>query len=345
MPPDLLTSAAIAVVVVIFVVAVLWRRYWPALRASFSSGATEVGKLVKRSGHKESGGDKEEVSVLMGSALDGEEAPKAGPAFSVPSSFVPLLSREDLRELSTHFPSRVVGKDLSLVFCTRRDGYSLRTLWRCVRGHGPTLIVVMDDGGNVFGGFASRDWAGTDIVTGTHSSGDASSATVPLSSGLGYGGALGDAPASHWARGTVGYQGSPGALTRGGATTYFGSGEAFLFTARPALAVHRWSRANNMFMLARETMLAFGGGGAGFGLFLDGDLERGTSARCLTFNNPPLSGGSDPVGGAFKVTQVEVYSFGVGTAVRPAEIVAAVRNQMSAAARTMRQAVGKRVAT
>lgn len=208
---------------------------------------------------------------------------------------VSLLSPVDAARLVTHLPSRCVGKELTLVFSTQQHGYSLATLLRRARGAGPTLLVVMDDAGGVCGGFAARDWGGDDLVT----------ALVP------------SLPLFFRATGRTGHTPTPSAAAGGAPGRYFGSGETFLFSLRPALAIHRWSRRNNHFQLAApDTGLAFGGGGGGFGLHLDAGLERGETGPCDTFGNPPLlppSAGDGGAGGggsvSFRVVRVEVWAF------------------------------------
>lgn len=54
--------------------------------------------------------------------------------------------------------------------------------------------------------------------------------------------------------------------------------------------------------------LSVGGGDGRYGLWLDGVLERGVSASCLTFGNEPLS---EEAGGKFEVLGVEVWFVGL----------------------------------
>mmetsp|Transcript_15682 Transcript_15682/g.40247 ORF Transcript_15682/g.40247 Transcript_15682/m.40247 type:complete len:103 (-) Transcript_15682:869-1177(-) len=68
---------------------------------------------------------------------------------------------------------------------------------------------------------------------------------------------------------------------------YYGTGEAFLFRARPGpVSAWRWSRANKYFQLSSANFLAMGGGeDGGFGFWVDGELSRVASAeRCDTFD-------------------------------------------------------------
>ncbi|XP_077907868.1 TLD domain-containing protein 2 isoform X1 [Ictidomys tridecemlineatus] len=58
--------------------------------------------------------------------------------------------------LSLHLPARVTGHPWSLVFCTSRDGFSLRSLYRQMEGHsGPVLLLLRDQDGQMFGAFSS----------------------------------------------------------------------------------------------------------------------------------------------------------------------------------------------
>ncbi|KAM7124996.1 TLD domain-containing protein 2 isoform 3-T5 [Molossus nigricans] len=51
---------------------------------------------------------------------------------------------------------RVTGHSWSLAFCTARDGFSLRSLYRRMEGHsGPALLVLKDQDGQMFGAFSS----------------------------------------------------------------------------------------------------------------------------------------------------------------------------------------------
>ncbi|XP_024598913.1 TLD domain-containing protein 2 isoform X1 [Neophocaena asiaeorientalis asiaeorientalis] len=58
--------------------------------------------------------------------------------------------------ISLHLPPRVAGHSWSLAFCTSRDGFSLRSLYRQMEGHsGPVLLVLRDQDGQMFGAFSS----------------------------------------------------------------------------------------------------------------------------------------------------------------------------------------------
>ncbi|KAM5304743.1 TLD domain-containing protein 2 isoform 4-T5 [Glossophaga mutica] len=55
-----------------------------------------------------------------------------------------------------HLPPSVTGHSWSLAFCTARDGFSLRSLYRQMEGHsGPALLALKDQDGQMFGAFSS----------------------------------------------------------------------------------------------------------------------------------------------------------------------------------------------
>ncbi|XP_037668336.1 TLD domain-containing protein 2 isoform X2 [Choloepus didactylus] len=67
-----------------------------------------------------------------------------------------VLGAAEIRQLSLHLPPRVTGHSWNLAFCTSRDGFSLRRLYRQMEGHsGPVLLVLRDQDGQMFGAFSS----------------------------------------------------------------------------------------------------------------------------------------------------------------------------------------------
>lgn len=99
---------------------------------------------------------------------------------------------------------------------------------------------------------------------------------------------------------------------RGNRTTYFGTGETFLFSLYPERAKYPWigmesdnvNHSNELFMAADTKMITIGGGD-GQAIWMDENIRFGKTDRCSTFNNPPLCPSGD-----FEIRVLEVYGFG-----------------------------------
>ncbi|XP_044517509.1 TLD domain-containing protein 2 [Gracilinanus agilis] len=62
-----------------------------------------------------------------------------------------VLHVEEFRQLIPHFPPRFSGHSWTLVYCTARDGFSLKNLYRRMEGQSsPVLLVLRDRDGQVF---------------------------------------------------------------------------------------------------------------------------------------------------------------------------------------------------
>ncbi|KAL6064852.1 Oxidation resistance protein 1 [Balamuthia mandrillaris] len=84
---------------------------------------------------------------------------------------------------------------------------------------------------------------------------------------------------------------------------FCGTGESFLFKLQPDYCSYSWSTQNAYYMLMASDGLALGCGDTGYGLWLDGDLEQGSSSPCETFLNDMLAHQE-----FFKCLRVEVWT-------------------------------------
>ncbi|XP_041814972.1 nuclear receptor coactivator 7 isoform X2 [Chelmon rostratus] len=84
----------------------------------------------------------------------------------------------------------------------------------------------------------------------------------------------------------------------------YGTGETFLYSFCPEIKVYRWTGENSYFVKGNTDSLQMGGGGGQLGLWLDAELYRGTTTKCATFNNQPLSAQQD-----FNIHSLEVWTF------------------------------------
>ncbi|XP_036438177.1 nuclear receptor coactivator 7 isoform X1 [Colossoma macropomum] len=85
---------------------------------------------------------------------------------------------------------------------------------------------------------------------------------------------------------------------------YYGTGETFLYTFSPEIKMFCWTGENSYFVKGNLDSLQIGGGGGHLGLWLDADLYHGTTSKCSTFNNQPLSSQQD-----FTIQNLEVWAF------------------------------------
>ncbi|QQP37567.1 TBC/LysMassociated domain containing 2 [Caligus rogercresseyi] len=88
---------------------------------------------------------------------------------------------------------------------------------------------------------------------------------------------------------------------------FIGNGNSWLFSAdgeEGTLSVYSWTGINEYFFKGDASHIMVGGGDGKFGLLIDGDLNKGRTDTCLTFNNQPLTTNQD-----FSIKCLEVWSF------------------------------------
>ena len=85
-------------------------------------------------------------------------------------------------------------------------------------------------------------------------------------------------------------------------STYYGTGESFLYTLIPKINKYEWTGNNYLFILSNSNSLAMGGGGSGYGFCIDDELDTGISNNCDTYNNEQLSSSE-----FFKTLNVEIW--------------------------------------
>ena len=90
-------------------------------------------------------------------------------------------------------------------------------------------------------------------------------------------------------------------------SSFYGSGESFVFSIKPTPAVYRWTGRNDFFVVSNTNKIAMGGGSGvegGFSFSLDDELDTGLSNHSETFGNPPLASNE-----FFKCLNAEVWTF------------------------------------
>ena len=170
------------------------------------------------------------------------------------------------------------------LFSLSDNGASLVTLYHNARHDERTLLVIRTDDSDVFGVYASQCWrprgeeyfgTGECSLFSVRRRNTADSPALPS-----------DAPVGHIEERDV--------------------------DRPPEIAVsgiverHRWTYANNLFMLATPARIAVGGGG-NFAIMLDDELLQGSSGACETFGTSRSLGSSE----MFRVREVELWGFWV----------------------------------
>jgi len=89
-------------------------------------------------------------------------------------------------------------------------------------------------------------------------------------------------------------------------TSYYGTGESFLFILEPKnrRKSFHWTQQNSYFMYTTDQEIAFGGGRGVFGLWLAASFSNGTTGTCDTFMNDCLASNE-----SFTTNFVEVWGF------------------------------------
>jgi hypothetical protein len=86
--------------------------------------------------------------------------------------------------------------------------------------------------------------------------------------------------------------------------TFYGSSQSFLFQISPSFQTYKWNGDNFYFIKGNDDSLVFGSGNGRFGLWLDGDLNKGRTQSCQTYGSPPLVPEED-----FIIKTVECWTF------------------------------------
>jgi len=70
-----------------------------------------------------------------------------------------ILKDDDVETIYSFLPSRSKMKDWELIFCTSTDGVSMQTFYSTAEDVAPSLLIVQDTMGHVFGAYVSESWS------------------------------------------------------------------------------------------------------------------------------------------------------------------------------------------
>lgn len=180
-----------------------------------------------------------------------------------------MLQRRQISHLCKLLPSTTQLCDWRLLYTSSRDGYSLETFYRLCERRGPTLMIVSDTCGALFGGYNSMSWR-------RPTGGDDYFGTGECFVFREYG------PSSaNSAR-----ENNDDATLQDNIWSKYG-----------------WTGVTDEFVLAGHKVIAFGGGGK-FAFSLGSNFREGSSDQSPTYENACLASST-----MFTVAAVEVWSF------------------------------------
>jgi len=195
-----------------------------------------------------------------------------------------VLSPPLMESLSEFLPNSIIGQNFWMKYSLVRDGASLDTLLKKVRGSARTFLAVETTDGEVFGSFNSSPWGKSHGPYGTGESflwKMMGNRLTPCQSVLDQARMESDINVYPWVL--------PNADVENSAE--FGG-------------IHQ-------VQVCRSDLIAVGTGAeTGFGLAIDSGLLHGTTSACSMFNSPPLSNirqlssSSDP----FEIVNLEIWT-------------------------------------
>ncbi|XP_041077093.1 TBC1 domain family member 24-like [Polyodon spathula] len=217
-----------------------------------------------------------------------------------------VVTAQEMRIIWSWIPERFALFHPTLLFTTSEHGYSLQTLYSRVEGYEPTVLLFKTLDEEVSGAFLSSDWSernkngGKDSFFGT---GECFVFTLrpemeryewmtlhPVESV-----SEEEFPKARLRSRSFTPSGSRPDTSASSLSTAGTSQDSSLLTVpltepRPAhfrSVPHLPTKTASMFMAGSRDGIIIGGGG-GQALYIDGDLHRGSTQHCDTFNNPPL---------------------------------------------------------
>ncbi|KAJ7984538.1 hypothetical protein DPEC_G00355840 [Dallia pectoralis] len=226
-----------------------------------------------------------------------------------------VVSAKEMRDIWSWIPERFALCEPQLLFTTSTHGCSLNRFYAHVEGHEPTLLLIRTCGSEVCGAFLSTDWeerkrggnklsffgTGECFVFRLKPEMERYEWVVirhpELASSIKA--QIVEDPADDAA---------PGDDQNSVSRNLPLETPAADLSSRlsPFLSAHHFklnSRNTSMFMAGNVDSIIVGGGD-GNALYIDGELNHGRTARCTTFDNPPLCSTE-----SFQVALLEVWGF------------------------------------
>ncbi|OII71313.1 uncharacterized protein cubi_01788 [Cryptosporidium ubiquitum] len=239
-------------------------------------------------------------------------------SFKVPEGAKKILNESMVDEITSYLPIVLALRRWQLSFCSKLHGVSFSSFYRRVSNRGPSILVVRDTNGVVFGAFISEsirnstNYYGTgEMFVFTYKQLSLIDTKIPTEKcKFNYSETkqsnyeLGMLKKDHFTEFAVsGYK----PIQEGNFKKNKEDGTRELPASVPRISVFPWSGKNCFYIYTDNSRIAIGGGGS-YSLTIDGEFFRGWSSPCSTYDSPSLSSNEDFLVNAFQVwTLVDDY--------------------------------------
>lgn len=78
-----------------------------------------------------------------------------------------ILTEDMKQQLAKELNPIILMRHWKILFCINTDGVSLRTFFNKVRGYNPTIMIIKDSNGCVFGAVLTEQWHSSSRFYGT----------------------------------------------------------------------------------------------------------------------------------------------------------------------------------
>ncbi|KAF7457226.1 TLD protein [Cryptosporidium felis] len=235
-------------------------------------------------------------------------------SFKVPEGAKKILNENMVDEITSYLPIVLALRRWQLSFCSKLHGISFGSFYRKVSNKGPSILVVRDTNGVVFGAFISESIKNSTNYYGTgemfvftykeifpnisQKTSNKNCDTEPNEL----------IPKSNSRRGEYFTEFAVSGFKSVEESRYMKNSEIRNEELSvPQISVFPWSGKNCFYIYTDSSRIAIGGGGS-YSLTIDGEFFRGWSSPCSTYDSPTLSSHEDFLVNAFQVwTLVDDY--------------------------------------
>ena len=220
-----------------------------------------------------------------------------------------VLPYEAMTQLSKNgLPPGILFCTWKRIYSLARDGDSCEIMLRLVKNEKRSLLVVRTTKGEIFGGFVTSPWT-TESNGSFYGSGQSMLFRV-LNGNLNTTTAM--MKQSNDGSETFKITTPSNMINVPGQRLELNKNDGFRTedNNKVHVIVYKWTGVNHLIQAcdSEKKNLALGGGGkkGNFGLCINGDLKKGSTGRCETFDNEPLTGDGRE---CFDILDIEIWGF------------------------------------